>query len=164
MHVVRQWTTAGESPSTFLNALLRAASSVGPGERGVAVLVVNLDDLAANRRYFTREVVDALFANELARSCFTHFVVLLNKEDRLRERVPADQIESVVAAEAARVIELLERALGGGYSAEIVRGSALTGHGMRQLWGAILRGLGLTHLFEFEPPTGDQSSPQPEPA
>ncbi len=148
LHTLKNWDSAGESPATVMNALLKGAEQSSDGERAVAIWVLSLADIEANHQYFTRGLVDVLWGNDRARKLFKRFVVILNKEDVVRERMSAVAADKLVEAEQQYVRKVIAEALGGGYEIEFARGSALTGLGMREAWGAVIRALELAHLYE----------------
>lgn len=159
-HKLRYWDSAGESPGTAMNAVMMGTAQAGEGERAVAIWILNLADVTANHRYFTRETVDLLWGNHAARRQFRKFVVVLNKEDVVRELMDGYAVDRLIEAECTYVRDLLMRVLGGGCEIEFTCASALNGQGMREAWGAVLRALDLGHLYDSPAggPTGGPSA------
>jgi hypothetical protein len=145
LHALRFIDVAGEKPSTFVNAINdQAVDAVD--ERVLVLIVWNLErtNLAKNLEAFNRHRLDATYGTDNARRLIKHVIVFFNKVD-LFERQGGTQHQ--LDEEKRLITDLFARYLVG-YSLSFYSGSAIDGRGVLDVYGEILRVLGLGKNFQ----------------
>jgi len=144
LHALRFIDVAGEKPSTFVNAINEQAADA-LDERVLVLIVWNLErnNLAKNVEAFNQHRLDATYGTDNARRLIKHVIVFFNKVDLFeRQGGTPQQLEQ----EKMYIADLFARYLVG-YSLSFYAGSAIDGRGVLDVYGEILRVLGLGKNF-----------------
>ena len=136
---------------------MRCASSTwpvrGPPPSGrLLVLIVwdlDRDALSKNKEAFNRFRLDATYGTDNARRLIKHIVVFFNKVDRFEQQGGTQQ---QLDEERKYISDLFARCFDG-YSLSFHAGSAFDGRGVLDVYGEILRALGLGK--HYQPLTGN---------
>ncbi len=150
LHALRFIDVAGEKPATFNNAVNELARS-SADDRLLVLVVWNLDKdhLAKNRDAFNPWRLDATYCTDNARRLIKHVIVFFNKVDRFEQQGGTRQR---LEEEKKYIADLFAKHLEG-YSLSFYSGSAADGRGVLDVYGEILRVLGLGS--HYQPLTGN---------
>lgn len=145
LHALRFIDVAGEKPSTFVNAINDQARETAD-ERVLVLVVWNLEEtnLAKNVEAFNRHRLDATYGTDNARRLIKHVIVFFNKVDLFEKQGGSPQR---LEEEKKYITELFAKYLVG-YSLSFYSGSAIDGRGVLDVYGEILRVLGLGKNFQ----------------
>jgi hypothetical protein len=152
LHTIEFHDIAGERPANVIDvlyALDRGRRDLEALTMGRAAVLVVWDagaDRSSNREHLPRPRVEAVYGSEVAQRHLQGIVIFLNKCDQLGSDASdaaigqISDIEGQVFGPVRRFYEHFH----------IERGSALTGEGVHACTGALLRVLGLSHLYQSQ--------------
>lgn len=161
LHTLEFYDVGGENPGQVVDNITEFLERQrDPEAEGQAIVLViwnseaelNTDPSLWNTEALNPSRLAATYATRSAKTAISSFVFFMNKVDRVRERLRAEQREHEFDAFLEHQRQRLEaevwrKALSHYAAPELAVGSAVDGSGVHDCLGAILRKLGLNHIY-----------------